>query len=57
MLWVWLVVYSFVGIQLAWVLRPFVGSPTELVQFIRTEELSNAYVRIAELLWAAVAGK
>jgi hypothetical protein len=56
MLWVWIGVYSFVGVQLAWVLRPFVGSPFEVVQFIRTEELSNAYVRIAELLWGAVAG-
>ncbi len=56
MLWIWIGLYSFVGIQLAWVLRPFVGSPTELVQFIRTEELSNAYVRIAQLLWAAIAG-
>lgn len=56
MLWIWSGVYSFVGIQLAWVLRPFVGSPTEPVQFIRTEALSNAYIRIAQLLWAALTG-
>jgi len=54
MQWVWIGVYSFVGIQLAWVLRPFVGSPWEVVQFIRTEQMSNAYVRIAELLWVAI---
>ncbi len=56
MLWVWIVIYSFVGIQLAWVLRPFVGSPAEVIQFFRSGSLSNAYVRIAELLWGAISG-
>lgn len=56
MLRVWILIYSFVGIQLAWVLRPFVGSPDEPVQFVRTEQLSNAYIRIAELLWSAITG-
>ena len=27
MLWTWLAIYIFVGIQMAWVLRPFVGAP------------------------------
>jgi hypothetical protein len=31
----WLVLYMFVGTQLAWVLRPFVGSPNEPFQVFR----------------------
>ncbi len=31
----WLVLYMFVGTQLAWVLRPFVGSPNEQFQLFR----------------------
>jgi hypothetical protein len=31
----WLLLYMFVGTQLAWVLRPFVGSPTEKFQVFR----------------------
>ena len=27
MLWTWLLLYVFVGIQMAWMLRPFVGDP------------------------------
>ena len=32
---VWLLLYIFVGTQLAWVLRPFVGSPNEKFQVLR----------------------
>ncbi len=32
---VWLLLYIFVGTQLAWVLRPFVGSPNEKFQVFR----------------------
>ena len=56
MLWAWLTIYALVGIQLAWVLRPFVGSPAETVQFFRSGPLTNAYVNIAQLLWSAVSG-
>jgi hypothetical protein len=31
----WLLLYMFVGTQLAWVLRPFVGAPTEKFQVFR----------------------
>lgn len=31
----WLVLYGFVGVQLAWTLRPFVGSPGEPFQLFR----------------------
>ncbi|MCX7012199.1 MAG: hypothetical protein NTW86_06485 [Candidatus Sumerlaeota bacterium] len=32
---IWLLLYGFVGTQLAWVLRPFVGSPNEKFQVFR----------------------
>ena len=47
----WLVLYCFVAIQLAWVLRPFVGSPGLPVAFFREDAWSNAYV----VLWKLVA--
>jgi hypothetical protein len=40
----WLGLYIFVAIQMAWVLRPFVGSPGLKTQFFREEAWSNAYV-------------
>lgn len=46
----WLTMYVFVGIQMAWMLRPFVGSPHEPPQFFRSEPFSNAYVALAKLL-------
>lgn len=39
----WLGVYAFVGIQMAWVLRPFVGDPGSSVQFFREDSWGNAY--------------
>jgi hypothetical protein len=47
----WLVLYSFVGIQMGWVLRPFVGSPNMAVTFFRKEAFTNAYVVVAELIF------
>ena len=48
---VWLVVYAFVGIQMGWMLRPFVGDPGSPVRFFREDVLGNAYVVIAQLVW------
>ena len=44
---VWLVLFAFVGIQTAWILRPFVGMPNAPAQFLRAESWGNAYVEIA----------
>ena len=44
---VWLVLYGFVGTQLAWVLRPFVGSPDAKFQVFR-ERRSNFYESVLE---------
>jgi hypothetical protein len=50
MLRTWLVIYIFVGIQMGWVLRPFIGNPGAPVQFFRQDSWSNAYVVVVELI-------
>ena len=53
----WLAIYAFVGIQTAWVLRPFVGHPGGETRFFRYGAAwGNAYEHVAETLWRAVAG-
>ena len=51
----WLVIYTFVGIQMAWVLRPFIGDPHRQVQFFRDDSWGNAYVVVAQLVWQLIA--
>jgi hypothetical protein len=51
MLRVWLGLYAFVGMQMGWMLRPFVGAPDVRVTFFRDEPFSNAYVVIAHLFF------
>jgi hypothetical protein len=46
----WIFAYSFVGIQMAWVLRPFIGDPNGTVTLFRPDALGNAYV----MLWNIV---
>ena len=50
---VWIFVYAFVGIQMAYVLRPFIGSPTNTISFLREDPFDNAYIRILKLIGAA----
>lgn len=47
----WLLLYWFVTIQLAWVLRPFIGAPGLAPSFLRENAWSNAYVAIAHNLF------
>jgi hypothetical protein len=54
MFWIWLVIYIFVAIQMAWVLRPFVGDPNAPVEFFRREKWGNAYLVVARLIYDAV---
>lgn len=49
MMWVWLGTYSFIGIQMAWVLRPFVGNPADPTTFFRQEAWGNAYEELVKL--------
>jgi hypothetical protein len=47
----WALIYVLVAIQLAWLLRPFIGSPRADVQFLRPEAWDNAYVFVGRLIW------
>ena len=55
MLRAWLVLYAFVGIQMGWVLRPFIGDPTGPVEFFRRGAWDNAYVIVARMIWEQIA--
>lgn len=50
----WLVTYVFVGIQMGWVLRPFIGDPVQPVQFFREDSWTNAYVAVADIIMSAL---
>lgn len=46
----WGILYAFVGIQMGWILRPFVGDPYKPVAFFREDTWGNAYVILSQLL-------
>jgi uncharacterized membrane protein YoaK (UPF0700 family) len=50
----WLAIYVFVGIQMGWTLRPFIGNPYMPTRFLRSEAISNAYVAVARILWKSI---
>lgn len=50
MLRAWLVIYAFVGVQMGWVLRPFIGHPAGPTRFFREEAWGNAYVQIWQII-------
>ena len=52
----WLVIYAFVGVQLGWVLRPFIGHPDLPTSFFREGGWSNAYVFLLETALKALRG-
>ncbi len=54
MLKLWLLTYAFVGIQMGWVLRPFIGRPGAPAQFFRDEKWDNAYVIVGRMIWKAL---
>lgn len=47
---IWLVIYAFVGVQMGWVLRPFIGNPNDPTRFFRTEAWGNAYLEVIDSL-------
>jgi hypothetical protein len=51
---IWLGLYVFVGIQLGWLLRPFIGQPGLPVQMFRDEAWGNAYLNVARHVWDAL---
>ncbi|QOV88912.1 hypothetical protein [Humisphaera borealis] len=50
----WLLIYAFVGIQMGWVLRPFVGSPDAPTRFFRQGAWGNAYVEVFHIAGRAM---
>lgn len=46
----WYFLYIFVGIQMAWVLRPFIGDPNAPVAFFRSDAWGNAYLIVGKLI-------
>lgn len=47
----WLALYVFVGTEMAWVLRPFIGNPAQPVEWFRADSLGNAYVEVGLMIW------
>ena len=56
MLRAWILIYGFIGVQLAYVLRPFIGDPANDIGFLRPDAFSNAYLALWELLGRALLG-
>jgi hypothetical protein len=54
MLACWGFIYVLVAIQLAWLMRPFIGSPSRDVEFFRPEAWDNAYVVVGRLILKAL---
>lgn len=50
----WLLLYQFVSIQLAWSLRPFIGSPDFATTYFRTDSWTNAYVDAVRAMMMAL---
>src|SRR6266513_727311 len=47
----WIFIYAFVGIQMGWLLRPFIGDPALPTHFFRHDAWGNAYEVILRMLW------
>ena len=55
LLWTWLGLYIFIGIQMGWIMRPFVVLRSAPVEFFRSGgEWENAYVVVARLICGSV---
>jgi hypothetical protein len=50
----WIIIYAFVGIQMGWILRPFIGSPRRETTFFREDAWGNAYIEIFDLFYRLV---
>jgi hypothetical protein len=55
---VWIILYAFVGIQMGWVLRPFIGDPEKPTVFFREGAWGNAYIEVWDkVVWASKGGR
>jgi len=50
----WFVLYGFVGVQVAWMARPVIVPRDEPFALLRDEPLTNGYVAVARVVWAAI---
>lgn len=50
MLRLWGVLYTFVGIQMGWILRPFIGDLNRPVAFFREDTWGNAYIIVLDMI-------
>jgi hypothetical protein len=53
LIWLWVIVYAFVGSQMAWTLRPFIGAPSmpfELFRQLGGNFYANVFASIGEIL-------
>jgi hypothetical protein len=51
--WLWAALYALVGGQLAWIVRPFVGSPNAPFQFFRGTG-GSLYLDVVHTLWSLI---
>lgn len=52
-IWLWVITYAFVGSQMAWTLRPFIGAPSmkfELFRQLGGNFYTNILASIGEIL-------
>lgn len=47
---VWILVFGFVGTQMAWSLRPFIGNPGQPFELLRSDQGSNIYLSLWQSL-------
>lgn len=52
----WLGIYAFVGIQMGWLLRPFIGNPAKPTTFFREGSWGNAYVEVFNIVVKSLGG-
>ena len=51
----WMVIFALVGVQMAWVLRPFLGKPDQAFQWFSPRE-SNFFEAVWQALWSLLGG-
>ena len=52
----WLTIFAFTAVQLAYVMRPFVGDPAKPAALFRDGAWDNAYLAIARIVWKMLGG-
>lgn len=53
MIILWGILYGFIGIQMGWALRPFIGDPNSSAEFFRHDGWSNAYMALWDIMTGA----